>query len=175
MSVELNLQRNEGTGMKSKKTKQPTAEERETFWGEVLIEEFLGCYSLPANPRTYKLLKEFAQRMPKKALQKLIDQNIAIWESNPIARAEHIECPIRFKCPYDEKKRGLNFVLLDSHSFNKLSAKAAIGVLAHEFAHIALKHRALSEQKIEGEADELASKWGFAEEIKLQEKEMKGE
>ena len=42
----------------------------------------------------------------------------------------------------------------------------AIGTLAHEFAHLFLRHPSEGGLRDDWEADALASKWGFTEEIK---------
>jgi len=42
----------------------------------------------------------------------------------------------------------------------------AVGTLAHEFAHLFLRHPNVGDLDDEWEADALASKWGFAEEVK---------
>ena len=42
----------------------------------------------------------------------------------------------------------------------------AIGILAHEFAHLFLRHRGRGGLREDWEADALASRWGFTEQIK---------
>ena len=139
-----------------KKIRRPSTRERERFWDEVFVEEIFSRTRLGASIRTMKLLKDFAQRIPKNARRKLISKDFVIIEVHNGARVDNIVGP-------------LQLMLLNHHFLNELSEKEVIGVLAHEFAHIALNHPMLSEEaeRIEKEADELASKWGFAEEIKL--------
>ena len=142
--------------------RHPTTKERKKFWDEVFVEEFLSHIRVGTSTRTWKLLREFAQRMPKKALKKLIGENFLVVEVDR-AKVENIGCPQQV-------------VLLNRHFLSELSEKEAISVLAHEFAHIALDHPSLvppeEAERIQREADELASKWGFAEEIRLYHREV---
>ena len=154
-----------------KKIRHPSTRELERFWGEVFVEEFL-CGNRTST-RTWKLLKRFAERMPKEALHKLIHKPFQVMEVES-ARVEDIGCPLGLTCPYGEKKPLRKLVLLDHHYLSEFSEKAVIGVLAHEFAHVALDQPFLPPEEAERnekEADELATKWGFAEEIKLLQKE----
>ena len=52
-------------------------------------------------------------------------------------------------------------------SLLSLPIDVAVGILAHEFAHLFLRHCGKGGLSDEWEADALASKWGFTEQIKV--------
>jgi hypothetical protein len=65
------------------------------------------------------------------------------------------------------------YILLNERELIKLPDRAIIGVIAHELAHIALKHYRMTCEQMsnfyllfEYEADDLACKWGFKEEVR---------
>lgn len=68
-----------------------------------------------------------------------------------------------------------DYVIFDIDRLNELcdgDENVEIGIIAHEFAHVYLKHAIAPDDgrgglKYEDEADKLASKWGFAKEVEI--------
>lgn len=58
-------------------------------------------------------------------------------------------------------------IYLDPGKFSSWPDDVAVGVLSHEFAHCCLRHAELGNPglKQEEEADQLASEWGFQQEV----------
>lgn len=54
-----------------------------------------------------------------------------------------------------------------SPSLLEMPRDIAIGILAHEFAHVFLEHTGKGGLQEEHDADELTCKWGFAEEVRV--------
>lgn len=57
--------------------------------------------------------------------------------------------------------------IICSPSLLNMPRHVAIGILAHEFAHVFLGHTGEGGLENEYEADKLASEWGFAAEVKM--------
>jgi hypothetical protein len=63
-------------------------------------------------------------------------------------------------------------LIINSKDLNKKGEKTVIGILAHELAHIALRHCKIGRLEEESEADNLACKWSFREEIRVMRKKI---
>ena len=75
------------------------------------------------------------------------------------------EAPSPWGAHVEEGGEGEGTIYCDS-SLLRLSSDVTIGTLAHEFAHLFLRHHGLGGLREDWEADALASKWGFTEQIK---------
>lgn len=70
-----------------------------------------------------------------------------------------------FHSPWDAHVEPEGSVFLDPSLLN-LPRNIAVGIIAHEFAHIFLGHTGKGGLHDKREADALASKWGSTEEVK---------
>lgn len=61
-----------------------------------------------------------------------------------------------------------HFIILVEDNINKLPRQKRIGVIAHEFAHVFLRHDRFGDESKEREVDDLLLTWGFTDkEIKV--------
>ena len=75
------------------------------------------------------------------------------------------EYPIRLGAKVEDADVGDGKIYCNP-SLLDMPGDVAIGILAHEFAHLFLRHPSEGGLRDDWEADALASKWGFTEEIK---------
>jgi hypothetical protein len=132
----------------------------------------VGNWSLDANmsPKLDKALTEFTTRIDDELFQRFGQELICIVDC---AVGTSTIRPLDVACaPHSKKKfRHQVYVMVFRREVEKLSDKATLGEVAHEFAHLLLRldHKIDSETIPTGEdmADTLAISWGFKEEIDL--------
>ncbi len=130
----------------------------------------VGNWSLDANmsPKLDKALTEFTSRIDDELFQRFGQEIISIVDC---AIGASTIRPLDIACtPHNKKKfRHRVYIMVFRREVEKLSDKATLGEVAHEFAHLALRleHKIDSETIPTGEemADTLAVSWGFKEEI----------
>ncbi|KXB07901.1 hypothetical protein AKJ58_01485 [candidate division MSBL1 archaeon SCGC-AAA385D11] len=115
-------------------------------------EEYLD-ESVIRNPEISELVLEVSE----KVLEEEIPPRMIIYASDGVNES-HV----------DEDR-----VYFSTRDFEKLDRTAGLGLVAHEIAHVCLKHGINKEPKMadEKEADSLATRWGFKEEIEKLRKE----
>jgi len=97
-------------------------------------------------------------------------------------RAYQIQCP-----PYHEVEGYWLHIVTLTNELELMSDEALVGAIAHELAHVYLKHDVpplecqdkeefmREEQRREEEANNLAKKWGFTKEIEALSKWLQGQ
>lgn len=131
----------------------------------------VGKWSIDANmsPLLDKLLTDFTGRISDELFQTLSQEIVCILDCSKEASSVRL---LDISCPAHESPDLIHHVyaVVFREGLDKLSPKAALGEVAHQFAHLALR----VEHGIHGEiipsgnemADALAISWGFEEEIK---------
>ena len=128
--------------------------------------------SLPS--RAKRSLREVLYRLPPRAATTILDNpNILVMYTDSVStRAHNICCP-----PHPEAIQYWLHIVTLTPEIETMSDEALVGAIAHEFAHVFLKHDApplrcedkeefvREVNRREEEADKLARKWGFATEI----------
>ena len=130
----------------------------------------VGKWSIDANisPLLDKVLTEFTSRIDDELFQMLSQETICILDYATGTSAVRI---IGIQCqPHANHDLTHNvYILVFRREMEKLSPKAALGEVAHQFAHLVLRlqHGMDTENIPSGEemADALAIGWGFKEEI----------
>ena len=130
----------------------------------------VGNWSLDAkmSPKLDKALTEFTSRIEDDLFKRFGDEIICVIDCTSGSSTIR---PLDIACsPHSKKKlRHHVYIMVFRSEIEKLSEKAILGEVAHEFAHLALRldHKIDSETIPTGEdmADSLAVSWGFKEEI----------
>jgi hypothetical protein len=130
----------------------------------------VGNWSLDANmsSKLDKALTEFTSRVDDELFQRLGQEIICIVDC---AIGASTVRPVDITCAAHTKKKFRHqvYVMVFRREVEKLSDKATLGEVAHQFAHLTLRleHKIDSETIPTGEemADTLAISWGFKEEI----------
>lgn len=130
----------------------------------------VGKWSIDVNmsPTLGEALTEFTGRVEEKLFRRLTAEAICIVDSAPGASTVRV---MGTPCPGPEREdedRNI-YLIVFRPDIMRLSAKAALGEVAHQFAHLVLRleHGVDSESLPAGDemADNLAISWGFGEEI----------
>lgn len=117
-----------------------------------------------SSPRIREALEEALSRIPDYVYDILVhdDRPLYVAESSRIAGVVSLDC---------EGGSGVTLLTLNRELDGKARGEV-VGIIAHELAHLALGHRFVSwegKRKLrlreEYEADGLACKWGFQEEL----------
>ena len=115
--------------------------------------EPLTVYDYEVSPPLDKLIRHVLKIIPNKYLEEFpsfsVSESVSPWSAH--VERENIE---------DEGKITFDPKLLT------MPKSVAIGIIAHEFAHLFLGHIGHGGLKDEDAADALASQWGFAKEVK---------
>jgi hypothetical protein len=130
----------------------------------------VGKWSIDANmsPMLGEALTDFTSRMDERLFAKLSEEAICIVDCAPGASTVRVmgtPCLSHEGCNDNHNV----YLLVFRPETGKLSRKAALGEVAHQFAHLVLRldHGVDSESLPAGEemADTLATNWGFEGEI----------
>lgn len=131
----------------------------------------VGKWSIDANmsPLLDKLLTEFTGRISDELFQTLSQEMVCILDCSKNTSSVRL---LDISCPAHDSPALIHHVyaMVFREGLDKLSPKAALGEVAHQFAHLALR----VQHGIDGEvipsgddmANALAISWGFEEEIK---------
>ena len=147
--------------------------DRETIEDAVQDFVMVNCmWSLP--PRAERSLREVFYRLPPRAATTILhNPNILVMYTDSISTRAHSIC----YPPHPEAIQYWLHIVTLTPEIETMSDEALVGAIAHEFAHVFLKHDApplRCEDKEEfmrelnrgeEEADNLAKKWGFGKEI----------
>lgn len=129
-------------------------------------------WSLP--PRAERSLREVLYRLPPTAAMTILDNPyiVVIYADSVSTCAYDLRCP-----PHPQVVQNWLHIVTLTQEMETMSDEALVGALAHEFAHVFLKHdapppacqsrEALKQElnRVEEEADNVARKWGFGKEI----------
>lgn len=130
----------------------------------------VGKWSIDVNmsPILGEALTEFTSRIEERLFRRLTAEAICIVDSAPSASTVRV---MGTPCPTPERQdedRNI-YLMVFRPDIVRLSPKAALGEVAHQFAHLVLRleHGVDSESLPAGDemADNLAIGWGFTEEI----------
>lgn len=144
----------------------------------VEVQTFLGNNCLgwfEGSSKTKEALTEFLYRLPyDAALEILCSPNILVIDGSSSAAWA-------WRPNEEMHKRWLRIIVL-RRKLREMPYKAVVGEIAHEFAHVVLHHdeeadftidvdAAEAEHSAQDEANDLARRWGFGEEIEALENE----
>jgi hypothetical protein len=120
------------------------------------------------NPVLSEALTEFTSRIDERLFRRLSGEAICIVDSAPSASTVRV---MGTPCtsPYSRDENRTIYLVVFRPDVVKLTPKAALGEVAHQFAHLTfrLEHGVDSQSLPAGEemANNLAIAWGFKEEI----------
>lgn len=130
----------------------------------------VGKWSIDVNmgPVLGESLTEFASRIDESLFRRLTAEAICIVDSAPTASTVRVMGSPRPATERQDEDRNI-YLIIFRPDIMRLSPKAALGEVAHQFAHLVLRleHGVDSESLPAGDemADNLAISWGFREEI----------
>lgn len=130
----------------------------------------VGRWSIDANmsPLLDKLLTDFTGRISDDLFQSLTQESICVLDCSEGASSVRL---LDLSCEPHESPELVHhiYIVVFRSGLENLSHKAALGEVAHQFAHLALRiqHNMDSEALPAGDdmANALAISWGFKEEI----------
>lgn len=130
----------------------------------------VGKWSIDANmsPLLDKLLTDFTGRISDELFQTLSQEIVLILDCSKgtsSVRLLDVSCPA-----HDAEQVHHIYTVVFREGLEKLSPKAALGEVAHQFAHLALRLQHGVDSQIVPSGDDMANalaiSWGFEEEIK---------
>ena len=137
------------------------------------IDEFIvnRCWRVTDQSLILKAIQEILVRLPEDVLDVLAyerDINVILPECFVNTIYKHNVPIISNTSTNPEIKMKETWFVVLSNSLHDMSYKAIVGTIVHEFAHVYLKHFGHASHlhnEIETAADEIASTWGFRDEI----------
>ncbi len=139
------------------------AEER-----EYLIQDFIGnrCYYATHQPVILDALQEVLSRLSQEVLDTLVyERNVRVVFPEAFANFVALDTILVAR---DAKVKAVPiWLVVLCQAMNQASRAKAAGIIAHELAHVFLQHRGShgTDGPEDTAADELATAWGFAQEI----------
>lgn len=115
------------------------------------------------SARVFRWCLEVLAQMPETARENFLDQHFGVWWLHPGTSCCAASGSIT--------RRTWHPIIILQSDLACVPVNEAKGIIAHEFAHLVLKHwhprqlRYKTDDRREAEADRLACDWGFSEEI----------